>query len=141
MLNRKSPKHQSDSCKVFLNGLPMSHMRHVEYLCGFLCCVIWIISNQRYDLVIVNDCRPPGTFWVLQINTSISDLSYPLTDSSLSYSTISINGTYLFILLFMQYIFLSRKYWVSNNEKASYFPPYSLLTEKQSKFTIHTWIV
>lgn len=65
------------------------------------CCLYRIIFHQNYDLVIINACKLAKTYSAFQTKISAFEPSKTIMDSSLSYGTISINGTHL-SLLFVQ---------------------------------------
>lgn len=66
-LDHEASKHRNNSLiQVFSNTL-----RSYE-ICGVLCRMTWIIFNQCFNLAIINDCRPAGSFLVLQSLISFS---------------------------------------------------------------------
>lgn len=54
-----------------------------------------------FELVIINDCKSVGSVTVFQIEISTSEPSTKLTNSTLSYGSISINGSSIFKRLIM----------------------------------------
>lgn len=79
-----------------------------------------------FDLVIINGYRTTGTFSVSQILNFTSKTNDPLMNSTLSYGTITLNGTYLFCCSYIVY-FLSRNKKVSDEKNSIIFCEYSFL--------------
>lgn len=83
--------------------------------------------DQDFDLVIIDDFKPTGTFSVFPIKITTPELREILINSTPSYATILINGTYIFCNLFVCFL-LSRSKRVSNNGNTTHFSSYSCLT-------------
>lgn len=91
-LNCEAPTHRSNPhIQVFLNAYNVH--RYLEYHCDVPCCVTRIIFSQRFNLVFITDCKPTGRFSIFQIKIPTFESNEPLTKNTLSYGTISINGT------------------------------------------------
>lgn len=115
-LNCEAPKYRSDSqIQMFLNTLKISHEIY-EVVSHH---VIWIILNAHFEFF----------FYRLRLQVCRNAFVLPGQNlanhsrTTLSYGTVSINGTYHF-LLFVQRFFLHRNKGALNNENVSHFPPY-----------------
>lgn len=77
--------------------LHKAQMRYMVYICDIPCLANWVIFNQCYDLLRINDCKPTGTLSVFQIKISTFEASERY---SLRYGTIFIKSTYSFAFLY-----------------------------------------
>lgn len=73
-------------------------MRYVEYIGVVSCRIVWIIFNLLSDLVLINVGRSQDFLSVPDKKFPRLNLSNQLTNSTLVYSTISINDTYFSFL-------------------------------------------
>lgn len=115
-LNCEAPTHHSDPhIQVFWNAYN-AHIRYLEYHCDVPCCVTSIIFSQRFNLVFITDCKPTGRFSIFQIKIPTFESNELLTKNTISYGTISINGTHHFCCLNSVCFFFFENNRASNNE-------------------------
>lgn len=84
---------------------------YLDYLWDAAYLVNYFVFNQRLDLI-----RSVGTSSPFQRNISTSEPSESRTNSVVSYGTISVNGTYLFVIR-TNLSFLSGNKWPFRKEK------------------------
>lgn len=108
-----------------------AYKRYVSYLNDVACCRTCIFFKSIFRL---NNWRPAEVFLILRIKLYTSELSDLVKNSTPSYGTVPINGSYLFCCLYSVLSFIQQ----SNNKNVSDLPPFSVLTKKT--FKIHNSI-
>lgn len=91
----KSLNIQTSYTSVFQR---INTLKHLKYLCDDLCRVTSMTFSQHFNLVIIKDCRPLGTCYVIfYLKNPPSGPSEPFTNSTVKYGTISINSPQMFV--------------------------------------------
>lgn len=78
---------------ILVSQFSQNHIQCMHGICGvYLRCPVWC----ERDLVIINESWPVEILSTLQLKSYSSESSQPLMNTTLSYGTLFINGSYLF---------------------------------------------